>query len=34
MPQNTIISIYFFYEIVSLANFEILSRRKLKDQTL
>ena len=31
MPQNTIISIYSFYEIVSLANFEIFSRRKFEN---
>ena len=31
MPQNTITSIYFFYEIVSFANFEILSRRKFEN---
>ena len=31
MPQNTIISIYSFEEIVSLANFEILSGSKFQN---
>ena len=31
MHQNTIILIYSFYEIVSSANFEILSRKKFEN---
>ena len=29
MPQNTIISIYSFYEIVSSANFEIFATQEI-----